>query len=134
MCTIYEQKNLVCIQILRAYTGIGDAKAQSSGVCVHPIPGGMRKPNLGGDAESPSPGMLRKPGDLPQVCPRLKSLKGLPRATHCTDRAQTSGNMTLTVEFCPPHLTFRMKVRAQRGVSKKKNGNYTSTYTCYRHR
>ena len=37
-CTLYEQKNPVCIQILRAYTGIGDAEAQS-------------------------PGMLRKPGD-----------------------------------------------------------------------
>ena len=45
-------KNLVCIQILRAYTGIGDAETQS-------------------------PGMLRIPGDLPQVCPRPKKFKRL---------------------------------------------------------
>ena len=56
-CTIYEQKNPVCIQILRAYTGIGDA-------------------------ETPSPGMLRKPGDLPKVCPRPKKFKR--RATRDT--------------------------------------------------
>ena len=30
------------------------------------------------------------------------SSKGLPRATHCTDRAQTSGNTTPTIELCPP--------------------------------
>ena len=48
--TLYEQKNPVCIHTLRAYTGIGDAQTQS-------------------------PGMLRKPGDLPQVCPRPKMLK-----------------------------------------------------------
>ena len=36
----FEQKNAVCIQTSRAYTGIGDAETQS-------------------------PGMLRKPGDLP---------------------------------------------------------------------
>ena len=46
------QKNAVCINILRAYTGIGDAKTQT-------------------------PGMLRKPGDLPQVCPRPKKCKRL---------------------------------------------------------
>ena len=49
------------------------------------------------------------------------SLKGLPRATHCTDRAQTSGNVTPTVELCPPHLTFRIKVRARRDVSEEKS-------------
>ena len=38
--TLYEQKNPVGIQILRAYMGIGDAETQT-------------------------PGMLRKPGDLP---------------------------------------------------------------------
>ena len=41
-------------------------------VCGNPIPEGMRKPNLRGDAETPSPGMLRKPGDLPYPCPRPK--------------------------------------------------------------
>ena len=52
MFTLYEQKNVVCIQILRAYTEIGDAETQS-------------------------PGMLRKPGDLPQVCVRPKKFKKL---------------------------------------------------------
>ena len=47
------------------------------------------------------------------------SLKGLPRATHCTGRAHTSGNMTPTVELCPPPLTFRIKVRARRDVPKE---------------
>ena len=57
------------------------------------------------------------------------SLKGLPRATHCTDRAQTSGNMTPTVKLCPRPLTFRKKVRARIDVSEeKKNENYTYTY------
>ena len=51
-CTLYVQKNPVCIQILGAYTGIGDAETQSAG-------------------------MLRKPGGLPQVCPRPKKIEGL---------------------------------------------------------
>ena len=93
-CTLYEQKSPVSIQILSAYTAIGDAETQS-------------------------PGMLRKPGDLPQVCPRPKTfLTGLPRATHGTDRAQTSGNVSPTVELCPPHPTFRTKVRARRDVTE----------------
>ena len=60
---------------LRAYTGIGDAETQSPEGCGNPIPGGMRKPNPRGDAETPSPGMTRKPGDLPQVCPRPKNIQ-----------------------------------------------------------
>ena len=48
-CTLYEQKNPVCIQILCAYMGIV-AETQSSGGCVNPIPGGMRKPNPRRDA------------------------------------------------------------------------------------
>ena len=48
-----------------------------------------------------------------------KSLKGLPRATHCTDRAQSFGIVTLTVELCPPHLTFRTKVRARRDMPQE---------------
>ena len=62
-----------------------------------------------------------------------KKLKGLPRATHCTDRAQTSGNVSPTVELCPLHPTFRTKVRARRDVPKgKKSHNYTYTYRLYR--
>ena len=49
-----------------------------------------------------------------------KSLKDLPRATHCTDRTQTSGNVTPTVELCPPPVTCRTKVRARRDVSEEK--------------
>ena len=47
-----QAENPVCIQILRAYAGIGYAETQS-------------------------PGMLRKPGDLPQVCPRPKKFNRL---------------------------------------------------------
>ena len=42
-------------------------------VCIK----GMRKPNPRGDAETPSPGMLRKPGDLPYPCSRSRKSKGL---------------------------------------------------------
>ena len=51
-CTLYEQESPVCIKVLRTYAGIGDAETQS-------------------------PGMLRKPGDLSQVCPRPKKFKRL---------------------------------------------------------
>ena len=47
----------------------------------------------------------------------------LPRATHCTDRARASGNVTPTVQLCPPSLTFRIKgltLRARRDVSEGK--------------
>ena len=51
-CTIYEQKTPACIQIVRTYAGIRDA-------------------------ETLSPGMLRKPGDLPYPRPRPKQFKRL---------------------------------------------------------
>ena len=54
-----------------------------------------------------------------------KSLKGLPRATYCTDGDQTSGNVSPTVELCPPHLTFRIKVRARTYVSQKRKKKTT---------
>ena len=50
-----------------------------------------------------------------------KCLKGLPRATHSTDRAQTSRNVTPRVDLCPPPLTFRIRVRARRDVSEKRD-------------
>ena len=103
-CTLYEQKNPFCIQILRAYTGIGDAETQS-------------------------PGMLRKPGNCRKCAQGQKSL---PRATHCTDRDQNlrQRDPNGTVELCPPHPTFRTKVRARRDVpeEEKKMTNYTYTY------
>ena len=106
-CTLYEEKSPVCFQTLRTYAGIGDAETQS-------------------------PGMLRKPVDLPYIifmCPRPKMFLGLPRATHCTDRAKTSGNVSPTVELSPPHPTFRTKVRARRDVPKGKNKKNKYTYT-----
>ena len=51
-CTLYEEKSPVCFQTLRTYAGIGDAETQS-------------------------PGMLRKPVDLPYMCPRPKKFKRL---------------------------------------------------------
>ena len=106
MCPLRPEKpglhpNLTCVH------GDRGCRTPIPGDCVNPIPGGMQKPNPRGDAETSTPGMLRKPGDLAQVCPSPKSLKGLPRATH-TDRAQTSGNVIPTVELCLPHLTFRI--------------------------
>ena len=93
-CTLYEQKHPVCIHILRAYTGIGDAETQSPECCGNPA-----------------------------ICHKCaqgqKSSKGLPRTTHCTDRAQISGIVTSTVELCPLHPTFRTKVQARRDVPEE---------------
>ena len=93
-----EQKSRVCIQISRAYAGIRDAETQSPRGCCG------------------------NPGICLKCAQGQKSLKGLPRATHCTDRAQTSGNVSPRVESCPPHPTFGTKVRARRDVPEgKKN-------------
>ena len=101
-----EQKSRVCIQILRAYAGIRDAETQSPrGCCGHP-------------------------GICLKCAQGQKSLNGLPRATRCTDRAQTSSNVSPTVELCPPHSTFETKVRTRRDTPEgKKNHNYTYTYS-----
>ena len=71
----------------------------------------MHKPNPRGCCGNPGICLIK-------CAQRQKSAKGLPRATHCTDRAQTSGNVSPTVELCPPHPTFRTKVRARRNVSE----------------
>ena len=96
--TLYEQKIPVCIQILRAYIymGIGDAETQTPRGCCG------------------------NPGICLKCAQGQKSSKGLPRATHCTDRAQTSGNVSPTVELCAPHPTFGTKVRARRDVTEEK--------------
>ena len=80
--------------------------------CGNSIPGGMRKHHPWGRCGNPGIPLVHAHGQ--------KGLKGLPRATHCTDRAQTSGNVTPTVELCPPHLTFLINVRARRDVPEKK--------------
>ena len=90
----------------------GDAETQSQGRCGNPIPGEMRKHHPRGCCGNPGICLIHARGP--------KSLKGSPRATHFTDRAQTSGNVTPTAELCPPHPTFRTKVRARRDVSEKK--------------
>ena len=129
-CTLYEQKNPVCIQILRAYTGIGDAETPSPGGCVNPIPRGMRKPNPRGDAETPSPGMLRKLGDLPLGCPRPKKFKRL--ATRDTlhgsrpnlRQRDPNGRIVPT----PPNVSYK-GVSTKRCARRKKNHN--DTHTCF---
>ena len=80
--------------------------------------------------QKPNPrGCCGNPGICLECAQGQKSSKGLPRATHCTDRTQTSGNVTPTIELCPPHPTFRTKERARRDVSEeKKKDNYTYTY------
>ena len=44
--------------------------------------------------------------------------------------AQTFGNVTPTVKMCPPHPTFRTKVRARKDMpeEEKENDNYTFKY------
>ena len=75
----------------------------------------------GSGVQKPNPrGCCGNPGICLKCAQGQNSLKGLPRATHCTDRAQTSGNVTPTVELCPPHPTFRTKVRARRDVPEEK--------------
>ena len=80
---------------------------------------------------NPIPGdVAGKPGICLEYAQGQNSFKGLPRATHCTDRAQNSGIVTSTVELCPPHPTFQTKVRARRDMpeEKKKIEKYTYTY------
>ena len=88
-----------------------------------------------GDREcrNPIPGDVAETRGFASMCPRPKKFEGLPRATHCTDRAQTSGNMTPTVELCPPHPTFRTKVRARRDVHEETPPRqiYIYIYTSY---
>ena len=59
------------------------------------------------------------PGICLKYAQGQKGLKDQPCATHCTDRPQTSGNVTPMVELCPPHPTFRTKVRARRDVPEE---------------
>ena len=80
--------------------------------CGNQIPGGMRKHHPRGCCRNPGICLIHAHGQ--------KWFKGLPRATYCTDRAQTSGSVTPTVELCPPSQTFRVKVRAQRDVPTEK--------------
>ena len=93
--------------------------------CLHPnftcVHGDRR-------CRNPFPGDVAETRGFAVSVPKGKQVKK-PRATHCTDGAQTSGNMTPTVESCPPHPTFRTKVRARRYVpEEKKMDNYTRTY------
>ena len=74
---------------------------------------------------------VRKIRPIPGIC--LKSarwqnnVKGLPRATHCADCAQTSTTVTAGSELCPLPLEFRIKVGARRCMSENRgqNDNYT---------
>ena len=71
--------------------------------------------------QKPNPrGCFGNPGICLKCAQGQKSLKGLPRAAHSTDRAQTSSNVSPTVELCPPHPTFGTKVRARRDVPEGK--------------
>ena len=110
-----------CIKGMRKPNPWGDAEIQSPGGCGNPIPGGMRKSNPRGMREHHPRGCCGNPGICLTCAQDQKSSKGLPRATHCTDRAQTSGNVTPTVELCPSLLTIRTKVnvRARRDVHEK---------------
>ena len=70
--------------------------------------------------QKPDPrGCCGNPGIFLKCAHGRKRLKGLPRATHCTDRAQTSGTVTAWVELCPPHPTVRTKVRARKDVPEE---------------
>ena len=73
-----------------------------------------------GECTNPIPGDIAETRGFALSVQGQKGLKGLPRATHCTDRAQNSGIVTSTVELCPPHPTFRTKVGARKNVSEEK--------------
>ena len=105
-CTFYEPKNPVCIKILRAYAGIGDTETQS-------------------------PGMLWKPGDLPQMSPTPKKFQRL--ATRDTlhgsrpnlRQREPDGRIVPT----PPDVSDKGAGTKRCAQRKKKNHNYTYTYT-----
>ena len=81
--------------------------------------------------QKPNPwGCFGNPGICLECAQGQESLKGLPCATHGTNRAQTSGNVSPTVNLCPPHPTCGTKVRAQRDVpeGKKKSQLYIYIY------
>ena len=108
-CTLLGAEKPVCIQIVCAYTGIGDVETQSQG-------------------------MLRKPGDLPQVCPRPKTFKRL--ATRDTlhgsrpnlRQRDPKGRIVPTPSDVSDEGTSTKRCAGRR----IKNGNYTYTYnTCY---
>ena len=71
--------------------------------------------------------VAEKPGIALNVPKAQTVKKGLPRATHCTDRAQTSGNVIPRTESCPPPLTFRITLRARTDMSKNGGENHNST-------
>ena len=95
--------------------------------CGNPIPREMRKPNPRRDGETQSLGECGNttPADVAETrgfalsMPKAKKVLNACHGRHCANRAQTSSNVTPTVDFCPPHLTFRIKVRVRRGVPKK---------------
>ena len=87
----------------------------------------MQKPNPRGDVAK-TRGCCENPGICLKCAQGRKSLKGLPRATHCTDRAQTSSNVSPTVELCPPHPTFGTKVRTRRDAPKIKKKSQLYIY------
>ena len=60
-----------------------------------------------------------------------KVLKCLPRAAHCTDRAQTSTTATPRFELCPPPLAFRIKFRARRDTSENRGENDNCNYAYF---
>ena len=105
-CTLYDEKSPVCIQTLRTFAGIGGAETQS-------------------------PGMLWKPGDLPQVCPRPKKFKRL--ATHDTlhgsrpnlRQREPDGRIVPI----PPDVWDEGASTKRCARREKKSHNYTSTYT-----
>ena len=107
-CTLYEEKSPVCVQTfqtLRTYAGRGDAETQS-------------------------PGMFWKPGDLPQVCPRPKKFKRLAmRDTQHGSRPnlqqrEPDGQIVPT----PPDVWDKGASTKRCARRKKKNHNYTCTY------
>ena len=79
---------------------------------------------------SPYPGDFAETRGFASSVPKAKKVQKACHARHtCTDRAQTSGNVSPTAELCPPHPTFGTKVRARRDVPEgKKNHIYTYTY------
>ena len=61
--------------------------------------------------EIPNPGDVAETRGFPLSVPTAKDVKKAcrTRATHCTDRAQTSSTVTPRSVLCPAPLTFRIK-------------------------
>ena len=81
--------------------------------------------------QKPNPrGCCGNPGTCLKCAQGQKSLKGLQRATLCTDRAQTSRNVSRTVELFPPHQRFGQRCEHEEMCPKEKIKSHLYIHKC----